>query len=101
MEGDVSDIVIINKENDRFKLQFDLAYKKKYYDKVQDKSIEATTVWKCEVRSKYAEVLSKKLSDGMFVMVEYELKADDTVKEGVRLIVSYVTPRFFEEEVNG
>jgi hypothetical protein len=101
MEGEVENINIVNKENDRFKLQFDLSYKKRYYDNVQNKSVECTTKWKVEVRSKYAETLSKKLKEGMFVIVEYELKADDTTKEGIRLIASYVTPRFFEEELNG
>jgi predicted ATP-dependent Lon-type protease len=101
MEGDVSDIRILDKENDRFKLLFKLTYKKKYFDKVKNIAVENTTVWDCEVRSKYAEVLSKKLTEGMFVIIECELKEDDTVKKGVKLIVSFVTPRFFEEELNG
>jgi len=101
MFGDVENIRELNRKDDRFKLQFVLSYKKKYFDKITDKSIEATTKWNCEVRSKYAEVLSKKIKEGMFVVVEGEIKADDTIKEGVKIIVTYVTPVFFEEELNG
>lgn len=98
MQGDVSNIQILNKENDRFKLLFVLTYVEKYFDKITNKSVKSITKWNCEVRSKYAEVLSKKLVDGMFVFIEGKIKLDNTSKEGIKFVVTFVTPVFFEDE---